>query len=199
MNPRRGPLFIGVGILLVALVLGAFVLVDFHVMESETATDSSIGTSQLGNATAPVDEPLTIVVLGAGAVGEGLSSELEATLSTQFGEIDTATEPTSPWTGSVLVVSIAESSIQYNPITPTFQVSADVAFVGSGNATFATSLVTGDDPLVVTNAEPYVIHGTAAVTDRSRGIVSVPGYRSHLRGALAAEISRAIGSAPGMD
>lgn len=199
MHPRRRPFLIGVGILLAAIMLGAFVGLDFHVMESETATESSTGTSQLDAATASVDELLTLVVLEEDALAAELAPELETALSTRFGEINTTEEPTPPWTGSVLVVTVSESSIQYNPLTPAGQVSADFAFVGSGNATFATSLVLGDDPLVVTNAEPYVIHGTVTVTDRSRGIVSVPGYRSHLRGALADELARAIGTAPGMD
>ena len=188
-------MLLGVGIILV--VLGAVVLVDFQVMQSATATDSSTGTSQLDNATVPENESLTLVVLEDGAMAEGLAPELEAALSNRF-EVRTTTEPTPPWTGSVLVITVTESSVQYNPITPAGCVSADFAFVGSGNATFATTLVTGEDPLVVTNAEPYVVHGTVSVTDRSRGIVSVPGYQSHLRSALAAELSRTLGSAPGM-
>lgn len=197
MNPSRRHWLLGAGIILAVLLLGAFVMVDFQAMRSATATESSTGTSQLDNATAPENEPLTLVVLEDGAMAEGLAPELEAALSNRFG-VSTTTEPTPPWTGTVLVISVTESSVQYNPITPAGRVSADFAFVGSGNATFATTLVTGDDPLVVTNAEPYVVHGTVSVTDRSRGIVSLPGYRSHLRSALAAELSRTLGSAPGM-
>ncbi len=199
MYLRRRYRLLGAALLLAGLLVGAFAVLDFQVLESETATDFAVGTSQLGNATAP-DGSLTLVVLEGGAVADQLGPDLEAALSDRFGPVTTTTaEPMPPWNGSVLVVAVSESSIQYNPIAPSGQVRADVAFVGSGNATFATSLVTGADPLVVTNAEPYVIHGTVTVTDRSRGLVSVPGYRAHLRDALVSEIARTIDSAPGMD
>jgi hypothetical protein len=193
MSPRRR--YAVAVLLLVSLLVGTVLLIDVQLMTSTLASDSSVGTSRVGDAEAPTD--LTLVVLGEGDLDD-LETAIEAALAPQFDEIRLATEPDGA-TGPVLVVAFSAATIRYNPVTPTGHWRADFALVGSGNATLATAIATGTGRTVLTNEDPYVIEGTVSVTDRSRGLVSVPGYRSHLRGALADELVRAIGSAPGME
>ncbi|MDR5656351.1 hypothetical protein RH831_04050 [Halodesulfurarchaeum sp. HSR-GB] len=195
MDTRR---IILVAVLLLALLAALFAFADFRVLESETTADSSVGTSQLGDAAAPVERPVQLVVLGENPHASMLRGDLAADLSTRFQSIEQAPEPTVDWNGSLLVVELRERSVQYNPVAPSGRVTASFAFVGSGNVTLATGLATEESALVVTNADSYVVHGEVTVVDRSRGLVTRPAYRAHLQAALAEELATALGRARGM-
>jgi hypothetical protein len=186
---------------LLALVLaaGAFTTLDFRALDSQTATDASVTTTQGNQATAPLEEPLQLVVLGGGPVAEGLGDELEAELAGPFAAVNQSAAPIQPWDGPVLVVGVTESAVQYNPVTPRARVQATYGFVGSGNATLATDFATGGSPPVDASRHPYVTHGQVTVTDSSRGLVSLPAYRDHVRTRLAAALAESLTSAPGMD
>lgn len=195
MNLRRALVLL---IVLVGLVLGFVLFVDVTLMGSETTTEAGTGTSQLGNATAPLEEPLTIVVLGEGPLTDGLADSLEAELGTRFSSVVTSTNASQSVEGPVLAVRVTDRAVDYNPFLPSARVTAEFAFVGTGNATFATALTTGSQ-LVVTNEEPYVVHGDLTLTDRSRGFATRPGYYRHLRGTVADTLSEELLSAPGME
>lgn len=195
MDPRR--LLLVVGLVGVVIIAGAFTSLSFHVMESETASNSSVGTSQANDATAPTGVPLQVIVLGEGPVADRLADDLETSLSDRWTAITVAEEPTSV-DGPVYVVRIGEADVAYNPVTPSARVTAHFAFVGSGNGTLAAQLASGDTTPVLTNENPYVVHGDVTVVDESTGLVSIPGYRDHVARQLAGELARSLSSAPGM-
>jgi hypothetical protein len=150
----------------------------------------------------------SLLVLGEGSIADGLGADLAAELGSRFPTVTVIEDATpgvtgsdasaAPANGSVLVVAVRNHTTSYTPVRATGEVAADFAYVGSGNVSFATDLVTGEQ-LVVTNEEPYVVRGEVTVRDRSRGLFSVPGYRNHLREALAGTLREALLSAPGMD
>lgn len=195
MGPRR--LLLVVGLVVVIVIAGAFAAVSFHVLESETASNSSVGTSQANDATAPTGVPLQVIVLGEGPVPDRLADDLETSLSDRWTAITVAEEPTSV-DGPVYVVRVGEADIGYNPVTPSARVTAHFAFVGAGNGTLAAQLVSGDASPVLTNENPYVVHGDVTVVDVSRGIVSMPGYYDHVSAQVTGELVTALTSAPGM-
>jgi hypothetical protein len=195
MTVRRGLAVALAALLLVSL---AFAGLDFRFATAETATSSSVGTAQAANATAPLDRPLAVLVLGDGPVADGLTAALTPELEGRFPTVTVIEDPAATPNGSVLVLAVRNHTTSYTPVRATGAVTADFAFVGSGNVSFATALLT-EDLMVVTNQEPSVVRGTVTVEDRSRGLFSVPGYRNHLRAALAETLRNALLSAPGMD
>lgn len=197
MDSRPRALLVVV-VLALALVVSLFAFVDFHAMESNTLADASVGTAQANKATAPVDQPLQLLVLGDGPVADRLSDHLAAELSPTFATINQTDEPIESWNGPVLVVGIVESDVRYNPVTPSAAVTAEFAFVGSGNVTLATQFARGEMPPVLSNLNPYVVQGDVVLQDESRGIVSVPAYERHVTERLATKLGDALTSAPGM-
>ena len=196
MNARTRALLASLVLFLAVVV--AFAVVDFHAMESQTAADSSVGTAQANNATAPVVGPLQLLVLGEGPVPERLEPALAAQLESRWGPVERAAEPSPDFDGPVLVVAVSESALRYNPVTPSARVAIEFAFVGSGNGTVAEQLVTTDSGVVLTNRDPYVVQGDVTIRDESRGIASRPGYQSHVTDQLATRFVDALTSAPGM-
>ncbi len=196
MNARSRALLASM-VLLLALVF-AFAVVDFRTMESRTTADSSVGTAQANNASAPVGGPIQLVVIGDGPVAERLEPALVTQLESRWGPFELAAEPASSFDGPVLVLAVRESVLRYNPVTPSARVTLDFAFVGSGNGTVARQLVSEDGGIVLTDQDPYVVQGDIMVRDESRGLVSLPGYRSHVTERLADRFEDALTSAPGM-
>lgn len=195
MERRR--LLLVLSLVVVIVIAGAFASVSFHVMESETASNSSVGTSQANDATAPTGVPLQVIVLGDGPVADRLADDLETSLSDKWTSITVAEEPSSV-DGPVYVVRVGETDVAYNPFTPSAGVTAHFAFVGSGNGTQAAQLTSDEITPVLTNENPYVVHGDVTVVDESRGIVSMPGYYDHISAQLAGGLAKSLISAPGM-
>ncbi len=205
MNQRR---LLLLALLLVAVLVVGLLVPDARFSSSETETQSSVGTSQLGEATAPLDRPVSLLVLGEGPIADGIGADLAAELEPRFPSVSVIEDATPGVTGSdasaaqkngsVLVVAVRNHTTSYTPVRATGEVAADFAYVGSRNVSFATGLVT-EEQMIVTNEEPYVVRGEVTVRDRSRGLFSVPGYRNHLREALAETLREALLSAPGMD
>ncbi|MFB6113488.1 MAG: hypothetical protein ABEJ58_05220 [Halodesulfurarchaeum sp.] len=199
MLSRRTALLV-TAVLLTAL-LGAVLTVDFRAMESETDTDASVSTYRVNHAIAPRDGPLTLIVLGDGADAERLATDLSNALKDEqdgWPAVVLAEDGRDTVDGPVLVVSITESLVRYNPVSPSARTRVDFGFVGNGDASFARRFAVGDRPVVIGSETPYVVGGSVAVTDRSRGLVSVPGYRSYLGEMIAEAVSEALTSAPGM-
>ena len=184
-------------IFLLAIVV-AFAVVDLHAMESQTAAESTVGTARANDAVPPVGGPIQLVVLGDGPVPERLEPALATQLESRWGPVELADDAAPDFDGPVLVVAVTGSDLRYNPVTPSARVSVDFAFVSSGNGTLAEELATGDGGVVLTNENPYVVHGDVTIRDESRGIVTWPGYRSHVVEQLADRFVDALTSAPGM-
>lgn len=183
---------------LVLLLVVVFLAVDVSLMESQTSSNSGVGTSQANDTEAPLGGPIQLVVLGDGPVAERLEPELAAALGSRWSPVERAVEPAPDFEGPVLVVAVDESGLAYNPVTPSARVVVDFAFVGSGNDTLAEQLATPDSGVVLSNRDPYVVHGDVTIHDESRGLVSRPGYRSHVTEHLAERFVDALTSAPGM-
>jgi hypothetical protein len=193
------PVLLVVLLVLAVSFVAAVTVVDFHAMESATTADASVGTSRANDAVAPTDEPLSLVIVGEGPVADRLGEALESSLSQPWESVERVDSVANvSGDGPVLVVGVTSTDISYNPITPSARVRADFGFVGAGNATLAKQFALGERPVVLTNETPYVVQGQVTIEDRSRGLVSIPGYHAHVTDRLATKLGSSISSAPGM-
>lgn len=197
MDIRRLALPLALVVFVVLAAAFAFVFVSFHAMESRTTADFTVGTSQANDAKAPMDQPLHIVVLGDGPVAERLAAELEGSLADRWTVVR-ADDAAQTFDGPVYVVGLSDPEIRYNPITPSARVRAEFGFVGTGNGTLAAEFARGNEQGVLTNVNPYVVHGDVTIVDESSGLVSMPGYYDHVSARLATKLVESLTSAPGM-
>lgn len=186
-------------VVVLATVGAGFAFVDASALQGETATDSTVSTAQLNRSTASLADPVTLFVSGDGwletAVGDRIAANLEDRGAT-VTRVDSLDGPTA---GPVLVVTVADADVSYNPVAPSATVEASFAYVQSGNVTLATGLVR-DEPLVVsTVTDAYVAHGDVTVRDRTRGVATWPAYQRRVTTATADGVVRALEGATGMD
>lgn len=183
---------------LVLAVVGVFSVVEFHALESETSVQSGISTYRVNDATAPTDRSLSLLVVGDGPQADRIEAALVEELSTVWPSIVPVEDDVEAVEGPVLAVNVSEDGVAYNPVTPSATVDVHFGFVGGGNATVAKQFASGEGPPVSGNRTPYVVGGSMTVVDRSRGIASVPGYRSHLRRAIVDAVATKLTRQPGM-
>ncbi|MFC7044172.1 hypothetical protein ACFQH6_01020 [Halobacteriaceae archaeon GCM10025711] len=201
-------------LLVVAAVVGAFALLDFHAARAETGVEKSVSTASVGNATGGLHGDLTLHVAGDGA----LAAATEARLVDALGDRDVATtvvESVNATTdGPVLVVVVDDADLAYNPVTPSARVAADVLYVPSGNVTqfgrpaaggaysHATLVdrVAGDRtvPMVLDAEVRYVRQGTVTVTGRMTGVASAPAFRNRVADAVAVGVLESVESENGV-
>lgn len=186
-------------LVVLASIAAGFALVDASVLRGETAVNSSVGTAQVDEATASLSDPVTLFVPGDGwldtAVAERIAADLSArgATVTHVDQLDEATET------PVLVVAVTEADVSYSPVSPTATVTASFAYVQSGNATLAQSLVADDPTIVSSNEDAYVVGGDVTVTDRATGVSTWPAYQRRIGTETAEAVVEALASAPGMD
>ncbi|MFW5903216.1 MAG: hypothetical protein ACOCS7_00605 [Halolamina sp.] len=187
---------------LVVLAVGtgvAFAVVDASVLQGETATDSTTGTSQVSNATATLQGPVTLAVEGDGWLEQAVGNRVEAELIDRGATVTRVDTPTDSGGAPVLAIGVAEKRVGYTPFTPSATVETRFAYVTSGNGTLATSIVRGDPMVVHSNRDVYVVGGTVSVQDRARGVSTWPAYQRRVATATGDAVIRALSDAPGMD
>lgn len=184
-----------IGLLLAA---GAFAFVDFHALESQTAADTSVGTSRANEAMAPKNQPLFLTVVGDGPVTDRLATELQVDLQSTWDTVVLVEELNESMGGPVLAVVVDESRVRYNPVTPSARLHAEFAFIGTGQGETARAFALGEQPTILNNEMPYVVQGDVTMVDTSRGLASLPGYRGFLVDRLSAKLTSSLTSAPGM-
>lgn len=185
-------------VVIALLAAGAFAFVDFHALESQTAADTSVGTSRVNDAMAPKSQPLYLAIVGDGPIADRLATELQADLQPTWDTVVLVDELNDSMGGPVLAVGVAESEVRYNPVTPSARLEAEFAFVGSGQGETARAFALGEQPTILNNEIPYVVQGDVTMVDTSRGLASLPGYRGFLVDRLSARLTSSLTSAPGM-
>lgn len=189
-------------VIFVVLAIGigvGFAFVDASALQGETTTDSATGTSQLGNATASLDGPVTLAVGGDGWIEQSVGDRVETELIDRGATVTRVDTPNDTLDDPILVVGITEEQVGYTPFTPSATVDARFAYVQSGNATLATSIVRGDPLVVSSNRDVYVVGGSVTVHDRASGVTTWPAYQRRVATATGNAVIRALSEAPGMN
>lgn len=186
-------------LVVLAGVVATFAFVDASVLRDETAVDSTVGTAQVGDATASLSDPVTLYAPGESRLDSAVADRIAADLSTRGATVTRVDHLDEPTETPVLVVAVTDADVSYSPVSPTATVAASFAYVQSGNATLARSLVADDPTIVSSNVDAYVVAGDVTVRDRATGVATWPAYQRRIDAATAEAVVEALASAPGMD
>lgn len=182
-------------LLIVILVLLALALnfLDFHMAQSNTRVEHTLGTARAGDTLPQNMGPgatLYYAVRGeeqlAAAMRAALKRELEA-----LPEVGTATDISGMAEESrapLLLVELAPERL-WTPVYGRASLSAQVYYAFDGDAPWPTgeAIVLEDSPAVKASGE-------FTLTDNSWGLISKPAYSAHVADALAQDIAAALQS-----
>lgn len=197
--PSRRTAVGAAAVLLVALLVLGFAVVDASALQGETATHASVGTARANDSTATMGDPVTLVVADDGWLESRLGDRIERGLVERGATVTRVSSLASPIDEPVLVVRVTDASVSYSPVSPSASVDASFAYVQSGNVTLAQSLV-GGSPMVIQSAtDAYVVSGDVTMTDRATGLSTWPAYQRRVADAVGSEMVNQLARAPSMD
>lgn len=184
---RRGATIV----ILLALALAAFLLIDFQLARSSTSVDSQVGTAS-NNQPAPGRVPVYVWVEEKDALSTALRDQLVRELA-RGGRYDPVLLPSAkPGAGDVplLRVWIERPGLSWTPVYA--QADMQVRF---GFSSYTTAIDFETDAAAMLPSEGWGVYtdGTLAVKDRTFGLVSLPAYWRYLAGKAAQGISEELG------
>jgi hypothetical protein len=192
--------WIGIGILLLAFLFLAviFVALDFKAGSSTTTAESQMITIRSGDGETG-NLPLVIYVQAPENVNERLRQELfnrAGTLApfSTMSLIETPGSDSVPDSGSAaLVVAVDRRTYVWTPFYATTQLSVRVAFASDGQVDWdQLGQIVPDIPQA---SSAIRFRGDLEIRDRSLGLISHPGYRSHLAQQISDKVLESVRTA----
>lgn len=178
-----------IALLVLMLLAGAFLLVDFRVARSNTRANTSFasGTNNAGTPLQPM--PVYVWIEEKDSLSTGLRDALVEQLqaSGRFNpQVLPAAPKPQPTDVPLLRVWIERPGLSWTP----FYAQADM-LVRFGFSTYTTDISFEDDAPITTPASPWALYGEgqANLVDQSFGLISLRGYWSHLAQQAAEKIT----------
>jgi hypothetical protein len=179
-------------ILLVAVLLPAvfFVAVDFKAASSTTTAESQVSTIRSGEGEAG-SPPLEIYVQAPQNLNERLRQELLSRAGTlaSFSTVSLietpGSDPGSDPGSAALVVAVDRRTYIWTPFYATAQLSVQVAFASDGQVDWNQL---GEIDTVMQASPATRFSADLEMRDRSLGLISHPGYRSHLARQISEKV-----------
>jgi hypothetical protein len=173
----------------VAILVGAFLLLDFHCAVSSAQAEKNVNTASMGDglpAAKQSREKINIVLVGQGkmasAVEKALAAEMDNAGMGHF-EISQTLEPAYP--NPVMIVKVGTTRLLWTPFFATGQISMQAGYLSTGDTAFMEKT-----PITIDNKNGPILnmYGEFKVSDHSWGLISRPGYHQILANHLAEQI-----------
>jgi hypothetical protein len=182
-------------ILLLAVLLLAviFLVPDFKVARSSTTDTSQVGTIRFGQLDAE-GLPLVIFVQAPDNLAEPLRRALlnRAGTIAPFSTMALIETPASDPDSAALVVVVDRRTYIWTPVYATADLSVQLAFASDGRVDWDRL---GEIDTVMQASPALRLSGDFDIRDRSLGLISQPGYRSHIAGHISDKVVESIRAA----
>lgn len=187
---KRLPSFALILLLAVLLLAVIFLALDFKAAFSTTTDDTQVTTISSGDGYAE-GPPLVIFVQAPDNLAEPLRQALFNRLGTlaPFSTMALAETPASDPGSAVLVVVVDRRTYIWTPVYSTANLSVRVAFASDGRVDWNQL---GEIDTVMQASPEVRISGDLEIWDRSLGLISHPGYRSHITGQIRDKVVESI-------
>lgn len=194
---------VGVAAALVLALLvvsaGVVAFVDASALSAQTQANASTGTARANDATASLSDPVVLHVRGDGWLERALADRVEARLTDRGATVTTVDTLEASVDSAVLVLTVTNASVGYSPYSPGAVVTAEFAYVASGNATLAQQMLDADPIVISSSADSYVVGGDVTVREETSGFATWPAYQRRVATAVADSMVDQLAAAPGMD
>jgi len=176
-----------------AVLSAAFLFLDFHAAGSNTHAEKNITTTSIGNQLPDImqnKDKISVAVVGesqlVGALRKALDTEMH---NAGMGTIEMVHGLAPAYQNPVLVVKVEKPRLLWTPLFAASQLSVQAGYASTGDTTLI-----GDVPITLDNknGRALAMYAEYKVTDRSWGLISLPGYHRILANYLAQNIVAAL-------
>lgn len=177
----------------IALFCAAFLLLNFHAAVSNTQADMDKITTTSGDRLPDAmqrQDKVRIALVGEGLLGSALQKSLVAEMQKAgIGEIELVEVLETGDQNPVLVVKVDPTNILWTPFFGTSHFRIEAGYASNGDTTFMDGMGS-----VYNSEDGPALHMSAdyEVSDRSWGLISLPGYHQLLADYLAKQIAAAV-------
>jgi hypothetical protein len=182
-------------ILLLAFLLLAviFLTLDFKAASSTTTADTQATTISSGEGYAE-RPPLVIFVQAPDNLIAPLRRALFNRVGTlaPFSTMALIETPASEPGSAALVVVVDRRTYIWTPVYATADLSVRIAFANDGGVDWNQL---GEIDTVMQTSQEVRMSGDLEIRDRSLGLISLPGYRSHIAGQICDKVVDSINTA----
>jgi hypothetical protein len=178
----------------VVVAAALFLLADFRLIRSKTNseyTSSSIAfNNPEGNAQLPQHQSLDIYILGQDRISRQLARVLPRILEINpyVGEINILDGPPVDALDSVLVIEPIENDLFWTPVYGSSDMDVQYYYASDGKVGWMGDEVLESEPGEYTKR----ISGTLSESDRSFGVLSLPGYSRFLAESMGLNINTSL-------
>jgi hypothetical protein len=182
-------------VLLLAFLLLAvvFLALDFKVARSTTTADSQVSTIRSGEGSNEYP-PLVVYVQAPGNLAEPLRQALFNQVGTAapFSTLTVTESPGSEPGSAALVVVVDRRTYIWTPLYATADLGVRIAFASDGRVDWNEL---GEIDSVMQNSPAVRLSGDLTIRDNSFGLISHPGYRSHIAGQISDRVVESLKTA----
>lgn len=187
---KRLPSYRLIVLLAVLLLAVIFLALDFKAAISNTTDNTQVSTISLGDVHAEAP-PLVIFVQAPGNLAEPLRQALfnQAGTLAPFSTMALTETPASDPGSAALVVVVDRRTYIWTPVYATTHLSVRAAFASDGRVDWNQL---GEIDTVMQAGPAFRLSGDLEIRDRSVGLISRPGYRSHIARLISDKVVASI-------
>jgi hypothetical protein len=190
---KRLPSFAWILLLAVLLLAVIFLALDFKAAFSTTTDDTQVTTISSGEGYSEAP-PLVIFVQAPDNLAGPLRQALfdRAGTLAPFSTMALTDTPASDPGTAALVVVVDRRSYIWTPVYATANLSVRVAFASDGRVDWNQL---GEIDTVMRTSPEVRMSGDLEIRDRSLGLISHPGYRSHIARQITDKVLESLNTA----
>lgn len=190
---KRLPSWTVILLLAVLLLAVIFLALDFKAAFSTTTDDTQVTTISSGEGYAG-SPPLVIFVQAPEDLAEPLRRALFNRVGTlaPFSTMALIETPASDPGSAALVVVVDRRTYIWTPVYAIADLSVRVAFATDGRVDWNQL---GEIDTVMQTSPEIRMSGDLEIRDRSLGLISHPGYRSHIAGQISDKVMESLNTA----
>ena len=190
---KRLPSFAWILLLAVLLLAVIFLALDFKAAFSTTTGDTQVATIRSGEGYAEAP-PLIIFVQAPDNLAGPLRQALfnRAGTLAPFSTMALTDTPASDPGSAALVVVVDQRTYIWTPLYATANLSVRTAFASDGRVDWSQL---GEIDTVMQSSPEVRMSGDLEIRDRSLGLISHPGYRSHIARQISDKVLESLKTA----
>jgi len=185
MAENTGTKKILLSVLVLAVILSSFYLLDFKAAQSETQTNSRVSAYSSGDPRIDFPGRIYLYVEGDDSISRSLRESLEAELEKAGMEVSVACVVKEKYDSQALFVNVSKPGWLYTPVYASSDLKVLFFYTSTGEDTkYFEQFKEGNVTVVFENTGSgegeKLIRGDMELQDSTKGLVSLKAYRKHL-------------------